>query len=360
MLSPQQIEARDCDDPAPRKSPFRTRRAWQLAILEQMTLRKDYRSRDNRPVKPVQLASVLRAIDNRAREAGWYMLPIEDATDKATGRVIQRGLATESHLSVRQCKRCLEVAQGMGWLEKHVQPMRSGADRCWWRIVFVELARTTTLPLWWETPGPECPPATNHVPDSEGPSAQLIGTKCPTDWDQVPNWPVPRAHAGTQETSKTTKSAQKAPSDVSADGARCFSEMAIQSIQAKAQRIDKWARAKKPDDRELVLKVATLWHDRRLSDDQLEQMLESFRRKADAGDPVENPAAWVWRTLENKCEEAGDNFCRLLATTDFPRVLLIPPAQRNRQVLANVTAGEHDHAESRRQRHVTVCIDRSD
>src|SRR5205085_3285378 len=119
---------------------FRAKRSWQLAILEQMVLPKGLRAY-NRPVAPAELKALFHAIDNRAREDGFYMLPIQDALNE-DGSVKLRGLASEAQMSVSQCKRCLKAALDRGWLERKPMPGKRGSDRIWWRIVFDELRST--------------------------------------------------------------------------------------------------------------------------------------------------------------------------------------------------------------------------
>jgi hypothetical protein len=188
--------------PRPVARKFKSKRAWQLAILEQMNLPRDLRAYD-RPAAPVQLKSLLHTIDNHARESSWCTLPIQDAKDKS-GRVVQRGLASESQMSPSQCKRCLRAARDKGWLEEQKMPGRRGSDRCWFRIVFQELARTTTLPLWNGTAGMG-DPGTDHVPNDGRPRAQSAPTRCPTTGDHVPNPHRPRAHAGTPQEPPTNR-----------------------------------------------------------------------------------------------------------------------------------------------------------
>jgi hypothetical protein len=277
------IEAIDAGESTPRpRRQYRNKRGYQLAILEQMDLPRDLRAY-GRPVKPAELKAMFHAIDNRARESGYYMLPIEDERD-GEGKVVKRGLASESQLSPSQCKRCLKAAQDRGWIEKKIVPGKRGSDRCWWRIVFQELARTTTLPLWKDNPGPqgddrgeigathehpgitaERPPVTtghpDHVPNWERPRAQLGTTTCPAGNDHVPGWERPRAHAGTQEapinrkenaTSSltATESAKRgAPHSNSANGWAVVVEELRQKISIAPELAEQYAaRGQTPDE----------------------------------------------------------------------------------------------------------------
>jgi hypothetical protein len=79
-------------------------------------------------------------------------------------------------------------------------------------------------------------------------------------------------------------------------------------------------------DRELVLKVATLWNDRELTEDTIEQVLESFQRKRELNKPIDNPRGWFWATLRGQCRRQGVHLEQMLTTVEFPRELLAPPA----------------------------------
>ena len=94
------------------------------------------------------------------------------------------------------------------------------------------------------------------------------------------------------------------------DGARCFSLEDLSEIRAKANRIFKIVGSSSADDRNLLAKVAVLWHLGRLSDDDVEQTLESFDRKSG----IKNKRAWLHTCLSNRC----DNFEAMLVTTAVP------------------------------------------
>lgn len=193
-------ETEHAEETRPQRSRFRTKRGWQLAILGQMNLPKKQRSSDNRPVKPAELKSLYHTIDNRAGETGWCMLGIEDEKDDL-GNVVRRGLASEAQLSLRTCKRVLEVALALGHVERPDEPirLRNGGERWNHRLVFQELARTTKLPLWSDSPGPECPNTDNRVPDHQPASARSSASKCPNIDNRVPGSQLASAHAGTHK-----------------------------------------------------------------------------------------------------------------------------------------------------------------
>lgn len=99
--------------------------------------------------------------------------------------------------------------------------------------------------------------------------------------------------------------------DDDVDGARyLYSENDLTQIRAKANRFVRFVDCGRPDDRNLVAKVAILWHENRLSDDDAEQVLESFGRKPD----IEIPGAWLYRCLSNRCS----NFDSMLASVAIP------------------------------------------
>lgn len=149
------------------------RRGWQLDILQRMSLPAGERTgdKDNRPVKPVEMAAVLRAIDDRAREHGWYTRELKE-------------LAAESRLSLRQLKRTLKVLRRLGYVTAQAIQRGCGATLYHWRVVFQDIARANKLPLW---------------PEGE-PNAQSSDDRVPTRArSECPIGHEPSAHAGTQE-----------------------------------------------------------------------------------------------------------------------------------------------------------------
>jgi len=83
---------------------------------------------------------------------------------------------------------------------------------------------------------------------------------------------------------------------------------------------------RRSDNRQLVAKVAILWQQGDLPEDDLQQLIESYERKRKAGRPVQQPPAWLWGVLRDKCERRGVNFDQLLKETAIPAALLGPPA----------------------------------
>ena len=122
-----------------------------------------------------------------------------------------------------------------------------------------------------------------------------------------------------------------APSDVDEDGARYFFEDEVAAVRFRANTINAWVAATEPDDRELVLKIATLWEDGKFPEDAIEQTLESFRLKRERGERIGSPIGWLWSCMRNQLAKHHLRFERLLATTEFPRELL--PLPRREDVL---------------------------
>ncbi len=293
--------------PPPKKLP-KSKRGWQLEILAEMDLPKGERSRDGRPVKPVQLGAVLKAIDNRAREHGWYFREREE-------------LRKEAKLdSLRQLDRCIEVLKRKGWVESREETLRSGARLCHYRIVFQDLCRLTTLPLWDDA----CSGREGHLGDNSGtePVAQLAEPVAQIAYP-VAQLAEPVAHAGNPRSAPVSAppvNAPKAPTDETGDGARCFSPEEQHEIRRYYVELQKYVPCGSNDDKELLLKLATLVHDDKLSDDAYQQLIESFELRTDR---LRNAISYLWGVMRNQCaKHGGPTFDKLLATTDFPRCLL--------------------------------------
>lgn len=84
-----------------------------------------------------------------------------------------------------------------------------------------------------------------------------------------------------------------------------------------------------PEDRELVLKVAALAQGR-LSEHIVWDSVEAVRQKyLIASEAPKKPRCAYWHgTLASKCEEAGENFNRLLAMIEIPEHLRKPPERQ--------------------------------
>lgn len=116
--------------------------------------------------------------------------------------------------------------------------------------------------------------------------------------------------------------------DVRRDGARELDQDQVEAIRQKANTIDIWIAANKPEDRELVLKIATLWELGEIPEDCMQQVLESFQRKRASRESLARPCGWLWATLRGQMAKHGVKLESLLATTPFPQALLQPPSKR--------------------------------
>lgn len=116
--------------------------------------------------------------------------------------------------------------------------------------------------------------------------------------------------------------------DVCRDGERNFSWDEVAAVRARANTINAQAPARTSADRELVLKIATLWEDGELPEDAIQQVLESFARARESGKRIRNPMAWLWTTFRQQCWRYSIRPEALLASTAFPHELLAPPAER--------------------------------
>lgn len=107
------------------------------------------------------------------------------------------------------------------------------------------------------------------------------------------------------------------------DGAKASSfKEDHEEIRAIERRIAHLAPPKNSKDQETIAKVATLVYRGQISQDDLEQVLESFRAKRDAGDRIKNPQAWFFTTMDNRCTAAGQKFKQLMAGCDVPPTVM--------------------------------------
>jgi uncharacterized protein YdaU (DUF1376 family) len=126
---------------------------------------------------------------------------------------------------------------------------------------------------------------------------------------------LPMANDGYSE-SESESCSESESLDVDVDGARdVISKRELDEIRAKANRFSKVVDCQRPDNRNLVAKVAVLWQRGSLSEDDVEQVIESFAR---AEEPIENPGAWLHQCFVNRCAKCVLNFEALLATTVLP------------------------------------------
>jgi hypothetical protein len=126
----------------------------------------------------------------------------------------------------------------------------------------------------------------------------------------------------TPSSSSPSSSSSSTALDDDDDGARCLTLEEDASVRERANRLAAFVDCRRRDNRELVAKVALLWHDGALSDDDIEQVVESFKV---SDRDIRKKAGWMYRCLDNRCKAAGENFEQLLATTAVPASLLIVP-----------------------------------
>jgi hypothetical protein len=244
--------------------------------------------------------------------------------------------------------RALEVLLAQGLIVVEESRTARGYPRSRRVIVFSELALLCCDELALKfgrvkVSAPQAPQGNPGAPAGTEPSAPAAKPSAPAAKPSAPaakpSAPEgqPSAHRGTlnelnaiQETIEAPSVRNDAadrgadePADVPADGARYFFSDELAVIRAKANTLNKRAQANTPGDRELLLKIATLWHDGRICEDAIQQVLESYQRKAEQGDPVRKPVGWLWVSLGNQCRvRGGPRLEQLLATTDFPCELL--------------------------------------
>lgn len=123
---------------------------------------------------------------------------------------------------------------------------------------------------------------------------------------------LPMANDGLSSSSSSSSSLPSAE-----DGAKSFSQADIAEIRAKGNRFRHLINLADPDDRNLVAKIAILWHSQALSDDDVEQVIESFSKQK----RIDKPGAWLHKCMANKCKEHGENLNQLLASTTIPQEL---------------------------------------
>jgi len=323
----------------PRQQPLDFARGQQLALLHNCELPRDAKDKHGSGIKAGVLKTVLLVLDNysRGRDRGAYPAIASIAKRACIGR--------------RTAQRALEILQRIGVLcvENEVRRHgRYGSPTNTYTIVWSELALLVDRGLF-EASRRDAALAGQSAkgnPPSGGDQSATRGALA--DRNQSATLTDQSATRGTQNVSETTREAlSKAPSetteaedvvgDVDGDGARFFCFDQVESIRERANQLNRWAWSRTPEDRELILKVATLWHDGALAEDQVQQVLESFRRKREQRIAIQKPCGWLWTTLKNQCADAGTSLERQLARTDFPRELLLPPRAADEQITGGVS-----------------------
>ena len=284
------------DDSKDGQQQFNWARAEQLRLLRDCQLPKDVKDKAGKGVSPIVLKAVLTAIDQHGRgRVGGCFASVST-------------LAKAANIGKRTCTRAIKLlhAQGLVCLTNdgpRYGVLGSPTNR--YTIVWSELA----------------------VLVDSGPIFRA--DQSATGADQSATGDIPERHGGAQNvTSNVQETSVKRRLNVHdgtrRDGAKEFNEEELAAVRLKANTIDKWIAAKEPDDRELVLKVATLWHDGEIPEDAVQQVLESFERKQEAGERIDNACSWLWGTLRGQLYKHGLRLEPLLARTRWPAELLAP------------------------------------
>jgi len=285
-------------------------RGEQLRLLQDCELPKGAQDKTGHGVRATVLKAVLVSIDHfgRGRSGGAF-------ASVAT-------LAAAANVGPRTATRAIEVLQSLGLICVTNDGPRYGhvgSPTNRYTIVWSELALLVD-----RQPISRAPRAEHSAP-ALGPGRPGDRPERPGDRPERPGG-AQIVTTNDQETYLKRRLSSVVPS--AAAGARKFFEDEVAAVRARANRINDCAPARTLADRELVLKLAILWEDGELPDDAIEQVLESFSRKRAAGEPVRRPMAWLWTAVKNQAWRHNLHLERLLACTDFPRELLLPPGER--------------------------------
>ena len=270
-------------------------RGEQLRILRDSLLPPVIAS--GKKISPIVLKSVLKAIDDYGRGRACT------ASSETLARV--------ACVSRRHCLRALEGLLQLGVICEAEPTSRRGIlgqpTQCR-RIVWSELSLLCDSGVF------------KKHPTSPPPKVSDPGSPCSTDQSDLgADQSDPRV---TQHGIKRQLSACEAPTFVVGEvGAKEISWDGVAAVLAKANTLHERAGVHSEADRDLVLKIAVLWESGQLSEDMMRQVLESFERKAEAGDPVRDGQKWLWRCTWNQCRQKGLRFETLLARTHLPAEL---------------------------------------
>lgn len=91
-----------------------------------------------------------------------------------------------------------------------------------------------------------------------------------------------------------------------------------ENARAKLDRLKGLVPDPAPRALSVLAKVAVLWDDGAICEDAIEQVIESFS----TGKRISDRPAWFYRCMANQCEQRGQNFEQLLASTAVPLSLL--------------------------------------
>jgi hypothetical protein len=284
-------------------------RAEQLRILRDCLLPGKVKDTAGKGVRASVLKAVLYAIDHHGRgRAGGCFASI------AT-------LAKAANIGKRTCTRAIEGLTIIGLICVTNDAPRYGmlgSPTNRYTIVWSELS---VLAEWRLRATDQS--ATGTDQSATGTDQSATGT------DQSATGTRPERHGGAQNVFETSlKRRLNVKTRRDEDGAKDFTDEDLAAVREKANTINEWIAAKEPDDRELVLKIATLWHDRELADDWILQVLESFERKREDGIKIDRPCGWLWDCLQNQLTPHGLRLERLLARTRWPEQLIATPIHR--------------------------------
>jgi len=273
-------------------------RGEQLALLREAII-PDVRTRDGSRVKGATLKAVLRVLDDHGRGRECYL-------SHAT-------IAREAGIGERHAKRATEALRLLSLVTTERKRTRWGASVNHYRIVWSELA------LLRATRTERSAPATRDqgaVVTDQGAvvtdqGAVVTPAQCRADTSTVP---CTALKAPSEAQKETPSEAQKeTPSEAQGtDGARSITRDEQSEALQFAQEFARYVPALRgrPDNQNLLVKVALLFIRGQLSQDAIEQALEAIRVNA-----PRNPAAYFHRCLDNAVN--GD-LNRLLSTCEGP------------------------------------------
>jgi hypothetical protein len=237
-------------------------------------------------------------------------------TSERTGRPVteyNRELAGRFFCSLATIKRALNDAEGI-----ILRTRRRRGCGCW--------NDSSALEIDWQGVAGREPTSAHGEPTSaHGEPTSAHGE--PTSAHGEPT----SAH-GEPPLKETQVSAESSTWTSEAVVERVFSLKEEAQIAGLANELRGWGLfSLEPLDRETILKTATLAADGRLSEQVWGNLKEAMRERP------RNIWPWkhFWGVMRNQCRELlGEPFEKLLATTDFPRELMTPPAERESEVHA--------------------------
>jgi len=271
-------------------------------------------------VSAAALKAALRAIDDHGR--GRPAFPALNT------------IARESGLGLRTVKRAVAALEAMGLLIVQRRNSGGGRQSNRYTVVWSELGLLRPGFVRRGEPAGDDPGSPN--PD-QTPSAMVSTPSAMVSTPSATMAP-PKCHHGPLN---VPLSEQEAPSkrldgDGDEDGG-IFSEQDQEEIRRQANHLaDLVPCAQRPDNRDLVAKVALLVHQGLLSEDDLQQARESLAIHAPQ---LERPGAWLFQVLENRIGRGP--WLRMLARCNVPDFLKGPTSgQKENAHGGNRASGE--------------------